>query len=463
MRLRVFLGFLFLAFATVLTGSTAFSACLSAQHSASLDSFALSKDATRIAAAASDGSVFWWDVRSGKETQLVNCHTPHVTTIAFVSNSYTVALGDAEGVVQIFDLVTGRLIHTLTNNIDPIEEMGFSDDGKRAAVSQPRGVSVWVLEQEKKVMSTHDDRVATALALSHDGALLVTGGYGTMNLWDVSKNQPIFTLDIGEGEWVDKITFARDDQWIVSAQNRNGNLVWDARTGRRVKTLQGQPGSFTYALTVPDPHTLLLMTDDGTLRSWNLDTGQVKASWKTWPGYLSSDGQYLLRSTTQPGRLELWHIDSHDSVRSFLYQSPLCVNGSAGSENGDLIGRPQGNIFENVTMGRASTLDGIDLEFTTYATADCTTVTIRHGDFATVERAREEFRQELKLATKIIDQGPRRSTVGEVIGERAVILIAEAKSKRAIAEVLLTNGRSYYAVSSASLQKALEFEKKKID
>jgi WD40 repeat protein len=283
----------------------------------------LSADAKRIAASVADGTVILWDVTTGQMVPLVNCHEYSLDAIAFSPDSSSVALGYGDGLIQILQLPSGQLRQMLRGDMGWIQLVAFSADGKRIAALHHHGISVWSLDDEKEVMSIPDAWKFTVLMLNHDGTLLVTGGDdGKVRLWDVSNATVIRTLELGPGDWVNYLTLAHNDEWVMVAQGRNDITVWNATTGEKLKTLRGHTDDVGYLVYVPETSTLLSVSDDNTLRSWDLNTGKVIATWKTSPGFISADGKFVLRANKQPGLLEMWRVGTRKKPRVFIYVSP---------------------------------------------------------------------------------------------------------------------------------------------
>jgi WD40 repeat protein len=439
----------------LIDAESATAACASSPHSTSLVSFTLNSDATKIAAAAADGTIVLWDAKSGSKIQLLECHSAPISTMAFSPDSSMLALGDAQGIVTLWDVFSNRLAHKFSRNMGQVEQISFSEDGKRLAASDLGTVRVWQLHEEKEINSITNEWTGGTIALNRDGTMIAVGGYGKMALWDVSKGQLIRKMGVQEGDWVDKLVFARNDLWIISAQGRKGIVVWDAQTGGEVKSFSGQTDNASFAVVSPDASTLLSMADDGTLRSWDLDTSRLKSMWKGLPGFISADGRFLLRPSGQPGRLELWRIGgSANEARFFTYKSPLCQADTLTE------GIKQSDALQNVGMGESKARDGTHLSFTTYVTPDCTTVTITQGEFTSEQSAAKELSRQVKEASGVIEQGANKDFLGRTLGERAVLSFADTSEAASTAAVIWTEANQYYDIRSSSVTLALSLEKR---
>jgi WD40 repeat protein len=109
------LRFLGLIVSTLFFASLCSGVCPGSLHRTSLAGYALSPDATRIAALANDGTLFWWDVASSKRTQLLECVKPDIfdTPILFSPDSARVAVVE-DNRIHILEIPSGHSIAVLT-------------------------------------------------------------------------------------------------------------------------------------------------------------------------------------------------------------------------------------------------------------------------------------------------------------------------------------------------------------
>ena len=140
--------------------------CLNSSHQTSLAGYALSPDGTRIAAIAEDGALFWWDVATDKRMQLAECVQPELFDhpILFSPDSARLAVALWSG-VHVFDIPTGNLIARLTSlELNGIDNITFSGDGRRLAASYQAGAVVWEIESQAVVASVPTRPSRNALA-----------------------------------------------------------------------------------------------------------------------------------------------------------------------------------------------------------------------------------------------------------------------------------------------------------
>jgi WD40 repeat protein len=453
-----------------------FAACTGSSRQTSLAGYALSPDNSRVAAIAKDGALFWWDVASGKRTQLMECVKPQVFDhpILFSPDSSRLAVS-VDSAVHVFDISTGRVIAQLTSlKLTEIHKMAFSDDGQRLAVSYREGAVVWEIASQVEIAAISAHPSLEALALNRDGTLLALGCRDGLETWRVVAGGAARRL--AKGFEVESVLFAHEDQWIVGLtatalpseprqrlrKYKREIAVWDSATGEKLKGFKADAelNELRFGLASGGPHLLLATDFEGRLRAWDLDTGELKAIWKTSSGHPSADGTLLLREGDAPGRLELWTIGSPDEkARAFTYKSPLCAETFVDNE---------GNVkFEPLFIGDGfSDNDQPFGSLTTYGyvAQDCTRLNVTRLTFGTEARARQELEQKIAQAIEVLEKGPPKDNWWQVfLGERRVIRLPRGGYALGPFAVISLEGTSLIEIDSSSLPVALAMEKQMLE
>jgi hypothetical protein len=444
-------------------------ACPSATHQTTVSDFALSPDASRIAAIADDGTFFWWDVASGRRTEVMQC-VQNGGFIVFSPDSSKVAYR-IYGAIHLYEFSSGQVTQRLTEpRMGEIENIVFSADGQRLAAAHGEGVTVWDIKTNKVALSIPQRTERYALALSGDGGLVAVDGPKGVDLWDLTKKEVVRTIALHGEEHAEGLVFAHGDRWIAGTMaavlpRQPGDRwvrfrryigVWETATGRPVKNIAGPFEEQAYPLTLSDSGALYTTSYDAILRAWSLDQGRLEHEWKTRPGKVSGDGRFLLRGTGYTGRLELWPIgDAQSNARKFDYRSPLCEAIDFGASSSEKRLRLTATF-----MGDGITEDGHTIGMRGLVAQDCTQIGVDHYYFPSEERAKEELHRLMKGAAKIVQQGPPNCAWSQFfVGERAVVMFAGDESHPDGYFVLRTSGKEFLRVGSSSLEVLLEFER----
>ena len=118
-------------------------------------------------------------------------NTGTVFSVAFSPDGKTLAAGDLDGTVRLWDVATRRQLGSpLTSPTGTVQSVAFSPDGKTLASGSADGtVRLWDVATRRQLGSplTSPTGTAESVAFSPDGKTLASGSAdGTVRLWDVA-------------------------------------------------------------------------------------------------------------------------------------------------------------------------------------------------------------------------------------------------------------------------------------
>ncbi|HEB93882.1 MAG TPA: TIR domain-containing protein, partial [Gammaproteobacteria bacterium] len=159
-----------------------------------------------------------------------------------------------------------------------------------------------------------------AVAYSPNGRSFLSGsGDGTLHLWDATTGKLLRTLERPTGP-VNAVAYSPDGKTLLSGSGDGTLRLWDATTGKLLRTLEGHTDSVRAVAFSPDGKTLLSGSDDSTLRLWDATTGKPLRTLKghTWmitSVAFSPDGKTLL-SGSYDSTLRLWDAVTGKPLRT---------------------------------------------------------------------------------------------------------------------------------------------------
>jgi WD40 repeat protein len=138
----------------------------------------LSKDGTRLAGAGENGSLYIWDVQNNYAMTEIKDLGEHLTSVTFAPEGRRIIVGDASGIVKIFDSQGGMVVRTLSGHTSAIEQIAFNHAGGfMATASKDKTVRLWNLNRLKEqpmVLSDHRDWVWGVAFTPDDEQLLAS-------------------------------------------------------------------------------------------------------------------------------------------------------------------------------------------------------------------------------------------------------------------------------------------------
>lgn len=154
--------------------------------------------------------------------------------------------------VHLWDLATGKVLHTLKTAAAHMGSLTFSPDGKLlATVMGAENIVLWEVETGQKVGELGFG--GPALAFTPDGTQVVArvGGTKWIGVWDVSSasasgGDPLRLIK-GHTNDVTSIAISPDGSKIISAcENFDGSKdtgvrIWDFKTGKRLRVFTADP------------------------------------------------------------------------------------------------------------------------------------------------------------------------------------------------------------------------------
>jgi WD40 repeat protein len=140
--------------------------------------------ASRVEKQPSGYEVKLWHVASGREV-----HSSKALGLAISPDSRTLALGDYEKTVRLFDLAEGKVLHTLEGHGGNVIEVTFSPDGRRLASHAVGGmVKLWDVVRGRELFtiigSTRGGGINLTMGFDRDGTRFFATSPDGMNVWD---------------------------------------------------------------------------------------------------------------------------------------------------------------------------------------------------------------------------------------------------------------------------------------
>jgi formylglycine-generating enzyme required for sulfatase activity/WD40 repeat protein/serine/threonine protein kinase len=212
-------------------------------------------------------------------------HWHRVLSVAFSPDGKRIASGSVDSTAKVWDVATGQEILNLEAPGSWVYSVAFSPDAKWIVSAHGDGiVRVWDAEtgQESKILKGHSAQV-TSVAIDPKGKRIVSGSYDqTVKVWDAETGKEQLTFPKHTGK-VNCVAYSPDGMFIVSGIENHDSQgkplpgevkIWNAETGKEVKTLQGRTAEITCLAFSKDSKKLATASLDGTAKIWDLASGK---------------------------------------------------------------------------------------------------------------------------------------------------------------------------------------------
>ena len=270
-------------------------------HMTRITSVAFSPEGNRLVTGDSDGIAKIWDAEKGPDW-------PNGCS-ACTTDFSRIAEANADGSIEIFDVSSGRKLHTLKMGSSQMSSTQFSFDGRRILCESPDiGATVWDAETGRELQVFKDWGYGLQEGtLSPDGRWIVRRSYDLpiSKVYDVKTGRELSSLT-HDGTFV----FYPNGQKVI-CESLNTTKIFDLESGREFSTLRQGADPF-YPLKTP------LFSPDATeiargYRMWDTRSGHELFELRTLSTTctavaFSPDGRRL--ATVDGQVIELWDSQS---------------------------------------------------------------------------------------------------------------------------------------------------------
>jgi WD40 repeat protein/tRNA A-37 threonylcarbamoyl transferase component Bud32 len=282
----------------------------------SWSSLSFTPDGRRLMGSGSGERAVIWDLAHGS-TRLSDGDA-HLSSAALSPDGATVAVGGYDGVVRLWDSVTGQLLGTAAAHREGVLVAAFSPDGQRLATAGLDGlVRVWDVARPAQPQQLVAGSPTRGLVLSELRPWLVTACVDdTVRAFDTRTGEVVRAVPTGP-EPVVAIALGWDERALITAHEDRSVHVWDLDSGEHLGTFAEHTGAIRGLVGVPGGPRMISAGRDGRVTLLDLASGEartlVQDDAPIWGLTLSPDGRSVAAGDAE-GRVRLWSVEDGSSL-----------------------------------------------------------------------------------------------------------------------------------------------------
>ncbi|MEI2579562.1 WD40 repeat domain-containing protein [Scytonema sp. PRP1] len=292
----------------------------------------LSPDGQTVAVGDANGNIYLWNISTAQLLDTFSGHKGWVWSVAFSPDGKTLASSSSDSSVRLWDVQSGSCLQVLTEHKGCVWSVAYSPDGQQlASCSDDKTVRVWNLQgQCLRVLKGHTQSVYAVHFASDQQTLASSSNDTTIRIWDMSNGNCLSVLQ-GHTSGVRCMRFSPDGQLLASGCRDGSIRLWSNYLSHdrhpkphsinpSAKLLHGH-ADFVWDITFsPDGRLLVSGGRDGTLRLWNVQDGQsihvLEGHTHDVYGVAISADSQLLVSTGEDQTVRLWHLQSGRNLKT---------------------------------------------------------------------------------------------------------------------------------------------------
>ncbi len=243
-------------------------------------SVAWSPDDTKLVSGTNNGVIYIWDAITGNLLNTLRGHTNTVRSVAWNSDGTKIASGSKDGTIRIWDSM-GNPIKTIVSGAREIYSVAWNFDNTRLASGSTDALQIWdgITGELLNTLSDHRQAVLS-VAWSLDGSRIASGSKSSaIHIWHDDNLRHILkghgVLVKGHGDWVNSVAWSPNSINIASGSDDNTVCIWNAMTGKQLNTLIGHTAEVLSVKWSPDGSKLASGSWDTTIRVWDSSTGKL--------------------------------------------------------------------------------------------------------------------------------------------------------------------------------------------
>ncbi|HSH76496.1 MAG TPA: hypothetical protein VLA09_12480, partial [Longimicrobiales bacterium] len=280
-----------------------------------------------------------WDLRTGREIATVRSPVGMETTVFDPEGRYVATRATWANAVTLWDVATGTMTHRLVHSPSGtrVFEVAFSPDGRSLATGDQNGlIKVWDVASGRTRTAFREGGIPH-LAFTPDSRELIVSHLRGVKIYDARLGALRATLAergaAGADEAIRSVAVAPDGR--VAAVVGDEVVTWDGGTGmeRSRRRIPSGAGSASLAFT-PAGRLIGTWSASGVVRGWDMQTGEELSTLPDLEGAtfglaVSSDGSRLAAST-RSGSTTIWDLGSGAPVHELGDSSSAVTFGPDG-------------------------------------------------------------------------------------------------------------------------------------
>lgn len=205
-------------------------------------------------------AVVVYDASTLRIEQRIRAFSGEATCAAIAPDGKHLAVAEADHTIRIWELPSGRLLHTVPDEGLAVWDITYSPDGRFLMGAVGDDLRIWSSQDFtlKHAFKQHDNTITRVVA-SDDSRLAATVSHDkSVRLWSLNEGRHLYTLT-GHTTLPASAAFSKDGRSLATGADGGAVHIWDVVTGQQLIVLRDVVGQ--NSVRIRD----LTFSDEGSL------------------------------------------------------------------------------------------------------------------------------------------------------------------------------------------------------
>ncbi|MBU1241511.1 protein kinase, partial [Myxococcota bacterium] len=322
-----------------------------------INAIAVSPDGRRVVACGDSNTIVMWDLLTGKMLHSLQGHTATVLDVKISSDGRRLYSGGLDNAIRIWDMETGAGLYTISAHKERVYGVAqLADNVRIATASWDNTVKIWKMQRSAilPVLKGHSDYIVKA-AFSPDGRYIASSSWDrSVRIWDGKLGTNLVHFK-GFADKVWAVAWSPDGKKLASSCWDGSITLLDAENGQVIKRLVAHKDRVFGIAWSPDGGKLISSSKDNTVIIWDVEWGRplhtLKGHSDSVRNVAVSPRGGLIASVSKDMTVIIWNL-SGKKIRTINAHKGL-VSGVDFSSDGSLLATSSKDkmvmLFESAT------------------------------------------------------------------------------------------------------------------